>query len=69
MSYRKVVKMYRDEAVKIMSDTIDNFNRQQAELNGVPSEQIEEYISAQREQMDFVNGMVYDVLKDSGVIA
>lgn len=61
--------MYRDEVVKIMSDTIDNFNRQQAEINGVPSEQIEEYISAQREQMDFVNGMVYDVLKESGVIS
>lgn len=60
--------MYRDEVVKIMTDTIDNFNRQQAEVHGMPADQIEEYIKQGRQQMEFVNGMLYDVLKENGVI-
>lgn len=60
--------MYRDEAVKLMTDTIDDFNRYQGQINGIPSEQIEEYIQQSREQMEFVNGMLYDVLKSNGVI-
>lgn len=61
--------MYRDEAVKLMTDTIDEFNRYQAAQNNVPSDQIEEYIKAGRQQMEFVNGMLYDVLKENGVIS
>lgn len=68
MPYRKVVDMYRDEAVKLMTDTIDEYNRYQAVQNNVPSEQIEEYIEKSKEQLDFVNGMLYDVLKNNGVI-
>jgi len=60
--------MYRDEAVKLMTDTIDDFNRYQGQANGIPPEQIEEYIQQSREQMEFVNGMLYDVLKSNGVI-
>jgi hypothetical protein len=60
--------MYRDEAVKLMTDTIDNFNRYQGQVNGVSPEQIEEYIKQGREQMEFVNGMLYDVLMENGVI-
>ena len=61
--------MYREEAVKLMCDTVDEFNRYQAQQQGISLEQIEEYIVAGREQMEFVNGMLYDVLKTNGVIA
>lgn len=61
--------MYRDEAIKLMTNTIDDFNRQQGDLNGIPREQIEAYIEQCKDQMDFVNGMLYDVLKENGVIA
>ena len=61
--------MYRDEAIKLMTNTIDDFNRQQGDLNGIPREQIEAYIEQGKDQMDFVNGMLYDVLKENGVIA
>ena len=61
--------MYRDEIVKMMTDFIDDFNRQQGRQNGVDDEQIEEYIKQGREQMEFVNGMLYDLLKVNGVIA
>jgi hypothetical protein len=60
--------MYRDEVVKLMTDTIDEFNRYQAVQNNIPSDQIEEYIVQAREQLEFVNGMLYDVLKNNGVI-
>ena len=61
-------KVYRDEAVKLMTDTIDEFNRYQGAQNGVSWDQIEEYINQGRQQMEFVNGMLYDVLKQNGVI-
>lgn len=60
--------MYRDEAVKLMTDTIDEFNRYQALQNNMSSDQIEEYIKQNRDQLEFVNGMLYDVLKSNGVI-
>jgi hypothetical protein len=60
--------MYRDEVVKLMTDTIDNFNRMQGQMNNISEEQIEEYIKQGREQMEFVNGMLYDLLAENGVI-
>lgn len=60
--------MYREEAVKLMCDTVDEFNRQQAQQQMMPSAQIEEFIAAGRTQMEFVNGMLYDVLKSNGAI-
>ena len=60
--------MYREEAVKLMCDTIDEFNRYQSDQQGIPRAQIEEYITQGRQQMEFVNGMLYDVLKTNGVI-
>jgi hypothetical protein len=60
--------MYRDEVVKLMSDAIDNMNRQGAQQSGIPESQIEEFITSGRTQLDFVNGMLYDILKNNGVI-
>ena len=60
--------MYRDEVIKLMTDTIDNFNRYQGQMNNISEEQIEEYIKQGREQMEFVNGMLYDLLVENGVI-
>ena len=60
--------MERDIAVEIMCNTVDEFNRYQAAQNGMPSEQIEEYIKQTRDQMAFVNGIIYDALKSNGII-
>lgn len=60
--------MYRDEVVKLMSDNIDNMNRQGAQQSGLSSTEIEEFIAAGRAQLDFVNGMLYDLLKNEGII-
>ncbi len=60
--------MYRDEVVKLMSDAIDSMNRQGAQQSGMADGQIEEFITSGRAQLDFVNGMLYDLLKNEGVI-
>lgn len=60
--------MYRDEVIKLMTDTIDNFNRYQGQMNNIQEDQIEEYIKQGRQQMEFVNGMLYDLLVENGVI-
>jgi hypothetical protein len=60
--------MDRTEAVELMTNTVDEFNRYQAEQQGIDPLQVEQYIEAAREQMVFVNGMLYDTLKANGVI-
>lgn len=60
--------MYRDEVVKLMSDSIDNMNRQGAQQSGLGEGEIEEFIATGRAQLDFVNGMLYDLLKNEGII-
>lgn len=61
-------EMYKEEVVKIMSDSIDNMNRQMAQQHGMPPENVEEQIKQARPQLDHVNGMLYDLLKEYGVI-
>lgn len=60
--------MYRDEAIQLMTDTINSFNRSMAAQQGMPSEQVESFIEQGQQQLMYVNGMLYDVLKDNGVI-
>lgn len=60
--------MYREEAVKLMCDTVDEYNREQARHNNMDLSAIEDYIASQRQQMEFVNGMLFDTLKSNGVI-
>jgi hypothetical protein len=60
--------MTREEVVTLMCNTVDEFNRYSAAQNNFSAEQIEEFILAGREQMEFVNGMLYDVLREHGVV-
>lgn len=60
--------MYRDEAIQLMTDTVNTFNRQMAAQQGMPMDQVESYIEQQQQQLMYVNGMLYDVLKENGVI-
>ncbi len=61
--------MTREEVVTLMCNTVDEFNRHNAAQNNFSAEQIEEFILAGRESMEFVNGILYDVLREHGVIA
>lgn len=60
--------MSKEEIVKLMCDTVDEYNRQSAAHNNYPIDQMEEFILAGREQMEHVNGIIYDVLKHNGII-
>ena len=62
------IQMYRDEAIQLMTDTVNTFNRQMAAQQGMPMDQVESYIEQQQQQLMYVNGMLYDVLKENGVI-
>jgi len=60
--------MYKDEVVKIMSDTVEDFNRFLGERHGYTSEQMEEVLSNGHNQLMHVNGLIYDTLKEHGII-
>jgi DNA modification methylase len=61
-------EMYREEVVKIMSDSIDNMNRNMAQQHGMTLDMIESQLKENRPQLDHVNGMLYDLLKEYGLI-
>lgn len=60
--------MLRDEVVKLMTDYIDKMNREMAIQANMPSDQVEQQISQQRPQLMYVNGMLYDLLLENGII-
>jgi hypothetical protein len=60
--------MYKDEAVQLMCETVNDFNRYTAKMQGMPEAQIEEFIVQSKEQMEYVNGLIYDALLEHGVI-
>lgn len=61
--------MYRDEAIKLMCDTVNNYNRSLVDAGQISSMEMEAFIEQGSEQLKYMNGLLYDVLKDNGVIA
>ena len=61
--------MYRDEAVQLMCDTVNNYNRSLVDAGAISAQEMEQFIEQGAEQLKYMNGLLYDVLKDSGVIA
>jgi hypothetical protein len=59
----------RDEAIDLMYKTVYDMNMDGAVQAGLPSNQIEEWLKEQESQMKYVSGLMYDVLKENGVIA
>lgn len=60
--------MYRDEAVKIMTDKINDMNRNRAYDMMIPSEQVEQSIAQATPELMRVNEMLYDLLVEYEVI-
>lgn len=60
--------LYKNEVVKIMTDTINDMNRQMGQMYNVPSAQIEEMIEKSTDELNRVNGLLYDKLKEVGII-
>ncbi len=60
--------MYREEVVALMTNAVNEMNRQRAIDMGIPSAGIEDSIQSMQEELNNVNGMLYDTLIDNGVI-
>lgn len=61
--------MEKEQVVDIMTNVIMDLNRQLAEHNEVPLDQVEEMLASIKETTDVINGVVYDKLKEAGVIS
>lgn len=61
--------MYRDEAIELMTKTIEDMNRDIAASQFVPSDQVETILAQARPELVRVNGLLYDTLVENGVIA
>lgn len=60
--------MYRDEVVEIMTNYINNMNRKHAENMLMPIEQIDEMEKESIPEFNRVNGELYDLLVEYGII-
>lgn len=60
--------MYREEAVQLMCDTVNNYNRSLVDAGQMSSQEMEAFIEQSAEQLKYMNGLLYDTLKDVGVI-
>lgn len=60
--------MNRDEAIALMTDTINRMNREMAVQHNISLEDFEQQIVGQQEQLTYVNGLLYDILYEHGVI-
>ena len=61
--------MYRDEAIKLMCDTVNTYNRSLVDAVAMSSQEMEQFIEQGADQLSHMNGLLYDTLKDNGVIA
>jgi hypothetical protein len=60
--------MIRDDAIEIMTEAINKMNREMGYQHNVPSEMLEEQIQTQQTQLNYVNGMLFDLLLEQGYI-
>lgn len=60
--------MLRDEVVELMTGVINKMNREMGAQHNVPSDVLEQQIVAQKEQLDYVNGLLYDTLVEYNLI-
>ena len=62
------MSLSKEEAVKLMCETVNNFNRQVAASQNMDTNKIEEHIVTQAEQLKYINGLLYDALLQADVI-
>lgn len=59
---------YRDDVVKMMSDYINKMNREILQGMGTPDGDANAAIEQMQPELNRVNGLLYDLLKENGVI-
>ena len=58
----------RDEVIALMTEAINKMNREMGYQHNIPSEVLEQQIIGQKDQLDYVNGMLFDILLENGYI-
>ena len=62
------MSLSKEEAVQLMCETVNNFNRQVAASQNMDINKIEEHITTQADQLKYMNGLLYDALLQVDVI-
>lgn len=60
--------MNKQEVVRIMTETVNNINRQMGLQQGAPVHEVEQAIAQHQDQLNQMNDMIYDALVITGVI-
>lgn len=60
--------LYRDDVVKMMSDYINKMNLEILQGMGTPDADATTAIEQMQPELNRVNGLLYDLLKENGVI-
>ena len=60
--------MYRDEAISLMNETVNNYNRGMISMGMISAEQVESFIKENKPSLEYMNGLLYDTVKEHGVI-
>lgn len=60
--------MNKQEVVRIMTETVNNINRQLGSQQGSPIHEVEQAIAQHQPQLNQMNEMIYDALVINGVI-
>ena len=58
----------RDEVVQLMTNAINKMNREMGAQHNIPSDVLEQQIATQKQQLDYVNGTLFDLLLEHGYI-
>jgi hypothetical protein len=70
MSNREMVKkMTKEEAIKVMLDSINSDNFELGIQSGLSEENLKSQIEQSQVSLSFMMGNIYDKLKDAGAIA
>jgi hypothetical protein len=60
--------LYKDDVVKMMSDYINKMNLEILRGMGTPDEDAANAIEQMQTELNRVNGLLYDLLKENGII-
>lgn len=60
--------MIRDDVIRLMTGAINKMNREMGYQHNVPSDILEDQIRNQEAQLNYVNGMLFDLLLEHGYI-
>lgn len=61
--------MDREEAIILMTETVNQVNLDLGYQHKVPAEEMQKMIEQQYDQVKYINTIVYDTMKSKGIIA